>query len=167
MFKRRFFGLIGCLIFLTCWAGMHPFFLSITKVFHNPETQALEITMKVDVENLAQTLENQIGEKLFLGEEKEEEDADKYIESYLLKSFRMRVNGAEIEPYYLGKEVKLDVAYLYLEVVNIAVLNQLELTNTLLLESGEPQTNVVRVQAKGKEKSEIMDAGNVRASWKF
>jgi hypothetical protein len=148
-------------------AGMHPFFLSITKIIHNPEAAALEITIKLDVENLEQTLGDKLGERLFIGEKKELESAEKHIETYLLQSFQLVVNGKEVQPYYLGKEVTNDVIWLYLEVENVPQLNQLQLTNTLLLESGEPQTNIVRVKAKGKEKSEIMDAGNTRADWKF
>jgi len=167
MFKRLTFFGITSLFSLLFWAGMHPFFLSITKIIHNPETEALEITIKLDVENLEQTLEDIHGERLFIGEKKEIESAEKHIETYLIQSFRLTVNGAEIEPYYLGKEVKNDVTYLYLEVENVPELNQLQLTNRLLLESGDPQTNIVRVKAKGKEKSEIMDAGKVRADWTF
>jgi hypothetical protein len=167
MFKRLTNIGIACLFLPFMLAATHPYFLSITKIVHNSETQALEITMKLDVENLEETLEEKLGASLYLGEKKEVEDADQHIEAYLLRTFRPIVNGEEVVPHYLGKEVKLDVIWLYLEIENVPQLNQFQLTNTLLLESGEPQTNIVRVKAKGEEKGEIMSSGKIRASWKF
>ncbi len=167
MFKRIF---IGCMVFFILpisWAGMHPFFLSIMKIDHNAQAKSVEITIKVDTENLEQVLEDQIGERLLVGEKNENENTDNYIEKYLQRTLSFAINGKEMQPYYLGKEVKLDVTWLYLEITDVAQFNHLKLKNTLLLESGDAQTNIVRVKAKGKEKGEIMKDGMIWAELSF
>jgi hypothetical protein len=148
-------------------AFLHPFYLSITRIYHNPNNQSLEITIKLDTENLEQSLERLGTERLFLGEENEHPETDTYLQRYLQQRLQLRVNEQGVEALYLGKEVKLDVTWCYLEVEGVAQVSTLGITNRLLLEGNDPQTNVVQTEIHGQELGSLMNKDKTQDVLKY
>lgn len=148
------------LLILPLLGFVHPFYFSLTQIDHNPETQSLEITLKLFTTDIEQALEASGTGRLFLGEEKEVAEADRYIETYVRDHLELKVDGQLLEYKFLGKEVELDVVWCYVEVLSVPELKQLEIKNTLLLEMFDEQQNVVQIKVGNQKKSALLRKGS-------
>jgi len=152
-------SLLFFLLFIPLVGFVHPFYFSLTQIDHNPQTESLEITLKLFTTDIEQALEAQGTGSLFLGEEKEAKEADRYIQTYLAQHLQLKVDG-ELKQYdFLGKEVELDVVWCYVEVLAVPELKELEIKNTLLIEFFEEQQNVVQIKVGNQKKSALLRKG--------
>jgi len=137
----------------------HPFYVSVTQIdFKN---KVLQITMKIFVKDLEETLENEGKPKLNLGEKNEANNSQKYLLDYLESHFEIYVNDKRIQYKYLGKEVEEDAIWIYLESENIEQVDELEIMNTTIIEKYEQQTNLIHTNINGQEKSLILNKSKI------
>ena len=146
---RKVSILFSGLILLISGFAFHEFYVSLCKIDHNPETNALEITMKIFTDDLEYGI---TGSKDFygLGTEKEPVEADSLIWSYIIKNFMVSINGEPGSYLYIGKEVELDVTWIYLEIEKISGFDKIEITNRMLTELYRDQVNLINVNYTGK-----------------
>ena len=147
--------------------AVHPFYISVCQVDHNPDAAALEMSFRIFMDDLELALESMGTERLHLGTEREAEKADLYIGRYLARHVVIEINGRRVSPAFLGKEVDPDAMWCYMEVENIPVLESMTMTNSLLLETFEDQVNLVHVNANGQKKSLIFDRQQIRQTLDF
>ncbi len=138
----------------------HPLYISICEIEHNTHTAALELTFKIFTDDLETALEDQGVGKLRLGTDREMENADEYIRRYLEKNVVIQVDGGSVALGYLGKEVEMDVAWCYLEVQGVPSIQTMTVSNTLLFELFEEQTNIVHISANNKKQSLMLNIAN-------
>ncbi|MEL7339619.1 MAG: DUF6702 family protein [Bacteroidota bacterium] len=156
------------LLILPTLGFIHPFYFSLTQIDHNPQTNSLEITVKLFTGDIELALEAQGTGRMFLGEaQKEHIKADLYLERYLKQHFQLNVNGEAVQYEYLGKEVELDVVWCYVEVANVADVRKLVIKNSLLVEEFEDQQNVVQVKIGKQKKSALLGKGAIEESLSF
>ncbi|MEM9886832.1 MAG: DUF6702 family protein [Bacteroidota bacterium] len=127
----------------------HDFHLSKSVIEYNPESESLEISLHIFLDDLEATLfEGGVKEKLNLCTEKEHEKGETYVEYYLRQSFRIMVNEEEVKYNYIGKEISEDflAAWCYVEVPNVGKLESLGVKNTILMELYEDQRNIVQIK---------------------
>jgi hypothetical protein len=134
----------------------HPFYISVCQVDHNSDIRMLEITVKIFIDDLEQTLEAQGTGKLHLGTDRESDAADRYIARYLEQHVLIEINGRTLKGNYLGKETELDVIWCYVEMENVPSIRSITVTNTLLIDLFEDQTNMVHIKANGQKKSMLL-----------
>ena len=170
--------LAGCLLLAAASEGaarslgvprhaVHPFYISVCQVDHNPDTGALEMSFRIFMDDLELALEAMGTERLHLGTEREAEKTDLYIGRYLARHVVIEINGRRVNTAFLGKEVDPDAIWCFVEVENIPVLESMTMTNTLLLETYEDQVNLVHVNANGQKKSLIFDIQQVTQTLDF
>ena len=147
--------------------AVHPFYISVCQVDHNPETGALEMSFRIFMDDLELALEAMGTDRLHLGTERETEKADLYIGRYLTRHVVVEINGRRVSVAFLGKEVDPDAIWCYMEVENVPVLESLTMTNSLLLETFEEQVNLVHVHANGQKKSLVFDRQQVTQTLDF
>jgi len=139
-------------------AGMqHPFYVSVCQIDHNPQNQSLEITIKVFTDDLEKTLEETTDERLFLGSDREPSVADSLIMEYLYEKLKIRVNQQPAQMKYLGKEVEMQVTWCYIEVKEVPGVREIEVINTIFLETYDTQTNLVNIRVGDKKKSMLLN----------
>lgn len=131
----------------------HPFYVSVCRIDHNPETRALEMSFRIFTDDLEQTLEALGTGSLRLGTGREAEKADLYIGRYLVRHVVFEINGKRMDADFLGKEVEEEATWCYVEITGVPELKSIAVTNTLLLETFEDQVNLVHVNAHGQKKS--------------
>ena len=153
--------LISCLSILLLSGFVHPYFISITQIEHNPEEKLVEIAVKIFTDDLERAIEGQGTERLFLGAEKEHQEADRYIRDYLAANTAYRINDSVYQPVFLGKEVELDVVWCFLEIPNIEQLNTLNVQSRLLLEIEETQQNIVHIKVNNKRRSMLLHRNEI------
>jgi hypothetical protein len=140
-------------IFLFSWVlsgfTLHEFYVSLCRIDHNPETRALEITMKIFTDDLEYGI---TGSKDFygLGTRKEPVGTDSLIFSYILENFEIVLDRKVAELIYIGKEVELDVTWIYIEIENVPELEEIEITNRMLTELFYDQVNIINVNYNQK-----------------
>lgn len=132
----------------------HPLHVSVTEIEHDAEAKRLEIISRIFIDDLELAIKNQIGKAhLDLTEPGEGFSTDDLLKNYIKNKFIVTVNGKEHLVEYVGYEVELPVVYLYAQVSNIRKVKDIAVSNTLIMETYDDQTNLVHVKANGKLKS--------------
>lgn len=138
---------------------LHPFYVSVTEINHNQEANTLECTIKTFTTDIEQSLKDQGFENLLIGTEEELSTTDSLINNYLKEVFAFKVNEEALAFNYLGKEVEDDVTWIYLEIHDIPELKSIEITNKLLFDFQETQTNLVHLFTNNEEYSFLFKKG--------
>ncbi|MDP6907916.1 MAG: hypothetical protein QF371_00345 [Flavobacteriales bacterium] len=147
--------------------SLHDFHSSVTQVEFNTKTHSLEITVRLFTDDLMVSLEDSGFPKMEIGTTKEPPEANENLEKYLQKHLAFTVNGKSHPFKYLGKEAQDDATWCYLEIEEVASVNKLEVTNTLMLSSFDDQTNMVNLKINGRKKSGLSRKGSIELSFDF
>jgi hypothetical protein len=156
--------------FLFFLAPKHDFHVSKCLVEYNEAEQALQISLHVFVDDLEEALRQQGHDNLQIGTSKEAEQAEVYLGEYLKKNFRLELNGRPIQAALLGKELSDDymAVWCYLEITGVTSVRQLKLTNTILMDIFDDQTNMVTVKGPGGKRSGFLfQIGNSEGTVSF
>lgn len=113
--------MVGCLVLMTLagFAKLHDFHFSRTDMRWNPQTQTVQTTLRVFTDDLELALRNHddLGEevKIWLGDDEEWPSADDAIAAWLDANLTLQLGDSILAWTWVGKEIELDVSYLYLE----------------------------------------------------
>ncbi len=155
------------LIYLGWLVFAHPFFISLTEIRQNPNTKQLEIAQKIFWDDLEVSLAKYHGESFDILEPKDPKRLNEKIGIYLSGHFDIWIDGKKVKLNYLGFEVEEDAIWAYYESSPIAVNNQVEIRNSILLGEFDGQQNIVHfyfpgssaprslLLGKGEEKGEL------------
>ncbi|MBJ05282.1 MAG: hypothetical protein CMP65_05230 [Flavobacteriales bacterium] len=126
-----------------------------TKVYYNTDLGSIEITIKVAIEDLERTFQNQSSEKLLIGTENENILVEKLIPNYFNKNLSFLINNQTIDYKYIGKEINKNLhdIYLYFEINSIdkdTLIKSITINNTLFLNISTNQNNFVLVEYKNQ-----------------
>lgn len=136
---------------LTVVAVLHEFHVTHTTLHYNPETESIEITVKVAVEDLERALGELGAEKLRIGEDREAESADRLIVEYFRQRLILSPNDGPADYEWVGKEMSNDLhdIYLYFELPDCAEkgeIKSLVIENSIFTEVLPDQSNIVLVE---------------------
>ena len=148
-------------------ASAHPFHASLTEAEWNEEAKRLEVTVKLDPNDLEKAVRRITGRTIDI----EEKSAEKAIRAYLTSAFRVRADSLKetkpIELKWIGYEVDLKNAWLYFEVPLPAGPTGIEITNTLLHGDVHHQKNYVTVKAGEKKASLVCSESSATHTVQF
>ncbi len=141
-------------LLLGFWLSFHPIHLSITEIEHNEKSKALQMTMRIFIDDLETSVRNQIGdEELDLLEPGKGRTTDDLVKAYLADRLKVKVDKKLTKPNYLGHEIEGPAMICYIEIENIKKFTSIEVTNKVILETHDDQSNLVNVNWKGKVKT--------------
>lgn len=126
---------------------VHPYHVSMTEIQYNKSTKALEVSVRVDTDELEKAIKQTTKGKVDLLNEAQKETTNKLLAEYITKQVKIKVNGKDVEMNYFGFETQEGNIWSYFEVPNIAAVNTIDVTNTLLHESQDKQVNFIHVKA--------------------
>lgn len=167
LFKTALFLAAFQFGFLVLGAPVHDFHVSIWQLDYNPDPGVFQITGKIFTEDLEKAIEIQGSPKLRLGSKKEEAKANEYIEHYLRLNLDFEVNGKPVTFDFLGKEVELDITWVYLSLDSIPNLKTLSIENTLLTEIIDDQVNLCHANVRGRKESLLLKKSNPSGVMEF
>ncbi len=147
LLKRKTISL-GMVLFTLIICGgwlMHKFYVSLTEVRYNAETERFEVSMRIFPDDLDRALLERTGINTQLATELEHEVADSLLMVYLLENFTLQVNGEELGLEYLGKEPESDAIWCYLESSKVVVPETITVRNAILTEYFPDQVNIIQV----------------------
>ena len=145
----------------------HEYHLSNTEVRYNEQESALQITTRIFIDDLEETLGNEGHQGLFLCTEREPIHADSLVQEYLNQNLLISVDGDLISLDYLGKEISDDLiaVWCYLEVPDVSPKELIEVENNVLLETFDDQKNIVNLKTdSGTRAMFILENGKNKGS---
>jgi|GEM_PF-118022 len=140
-------------------AALHEYHMSNIDIEYNAETEALEIIIKIFIDDLEDGIKaSGIEEKLYLCTDRESETGDDHIYTYLQDKMKLNVDGEDVSFNYIGKETSEDLVamYCYLEVENIPIVNEITVSNNMLMEVFDDQINIIKLKSKSTGKRGFM-----------
>lgn len=146
---------------------LHPFYISVTEITHNDKEKTLEVSCKIFIDDLENTLKKNYNTVVDLSNEKQETQNDKFISDYISKNLLLNADGKVSKCNYIGFEKDGESVYCYFEISNIPTLKKLDVTNSLLQDFTDKQINIMHITVKGKRKSYKLDFPNKQASFSF
>ena len=139
--------------------GVHEFHVSKCLVEYKAENAELQISMNIFIDDLELALESRGVEKLFIGTEKEQENANDFIEKYIDQVFQIEIDSqGVVDPTFLGKEVSDDLTsiWCYLQIPMPQPAQSLKVKNSILLETFDDQKNITSIVGPKNKKDSFM-----------
>lgn len=145
----------------------HKFYVSVTKIEYAQEKESLQIIAQIFVDDLEKTLSERYLKEVHIGTNKETPQDEFYLEEYLLKKLKIKVNGKLVSLEYLGKEMEVDQVKCYIEVTGISELQSIEIENKILMDLFEDQQNIIHVKTPSNRRSLILERENPKGLLNF
>lgn len=157
-----------CLISWGWLAFSHPFFLSLTEIRYNENSQKLEIAQKIFWDDLEISLEEFHDANIDVLNPADKDQFNKQVNAYLLDHNKIWVDGKPVSLNILGYEVEEEAIWFYLESASTSFDHSIKVQNSILLTEHEAQQNIVHVYVKGNSpKSMLLRKGHESESLEF
>lgn len=145
----------------------HPFYVSVTEINHNSQDKTIEISCKIFVDDMEAALKQNYKTPVDLSNDKQKELHDKLIADYIPKHFALSADGKGGKLNYIGFEKDKESVYCYFEIINVASVKKLDITNSILQDYIDKQINIMHITVNGNRKSYKLDYPNKQASFSF
>ena len=157
--KRGFiFAFLLFTFYLMPVKASHTFHTSLTRMDYNAKEKLAEISIQLFVHDLLPTLENRTKKRIDL---EKTPDVDKFILKYLDENFILKdKNGSVKKLVWVGKEIKIDTVFVYMEIPLAEDFGGYSLQNTLFFESFPEQTNLVIARYSEKKADLLFKVGD-------
>ena len=152
----------GFLLLAFVWAptpaAAHRFHTSLTRMDFNSETKSLEISIQLFTHDIIEVFEKRRRKK---NDIQEKEEIDKLIFEYLKENFVLKSkDGQSAKMKWVGKEVKVDLTWVFLEIPLPENLEEAKLQNTIFFETYQEQTNHVIYRFEQKKTDLLFKIGD-------
>lgn len=141
---------------LSSFRSSHKFYVSVTEIEHNEESQSLQIISRVFTDDLEDLLQKRYNKNIRLLSSGDEGEVEDKLKNYLDQKFHIEIDGKPYKAEYLGKVYENDITLMYLEVPDVKSVKSVKVKNAVLTDLFEEQKNLVHVELKGKTKSLIL-----------
>lgn len=132
----------------------HPIYLSVAEIDYKEEEQALQISIKLFVDDFEQLFSKRLGETVEIGTDREHPQANELLANYVQQHFKLKADGQAIQYKYLGKEMgekrNIYECYVFLEAKNLSPFAELTINNSLLIEEHFNQLNFAACHTKSQ-----------------
>ncbi|MEO1053937.1 MAG: DUF6702 family protein [Bacteroidota bacterium] len=135
-------------------SSMHPMHISVCEIVHDEDSKALQITQRIFLDDLEDALKlrgNLTGFDIMNPDDPKL--IDKMLKDYYAESFEIMLGKKPAEIKYLGSEIDKDVMWCYLEVQKVKKVENIQVSNTILMDLFDDQTNIIHVSYDGKIKT--------------
>ncbi len=147
---------------------IHPFYVSVCEIYHNPRTEALEISMKIFIDDLELAIQKSADANFKISESSDKSVIEKEVEKYLENKFIIEIDSKIPEKKLIGFELDKDAIICYIEIKNIKQISNIRIYNSILTEVYEDQINLTHFQYRDQLKSlkttKINPEGTINAS---
>ena len=148
-------------------AVLHPFYISVVEINHNPKDAAVEISVRIFTEDLEKTLKKYAPGKIDLTNPPDKAFIDKQLSNYIGQKLKLKVNGQPATYHYVGYEIQKESVWCYFEIQKVITVTKVEVDCNLLYDFDKGQTNMLHVKSKGVEKSYKLDYPKTVAAFDF
>lgn len=133
---------------------LHPIHVSVTEIEFDKKDAALEIMMRVFIDDLELTLRNSLNNpQLDILNPPAGTTTDELMASYLKDHFRISLDNKPRESRYLGHEREGEAMIFFIEVVGVSAWKTIRVHNDIIMSTYDDQSNLVHVYVDDKVKS--------------
>jgi hypothetical protein len=132
----------------------HPLHISVTEIEFDEKDKALEIMMRVFIDDLELTLRNNLKQpELDILQPNNGMTIDQIASGYLKDRFKITLDNKVQKVNYLGHEREGDAFIFYIEVSNVKRWKTIQILNSIITETHDDQSNLVHVTVRNKIRS--------------
>ena len=136
----------------------HRYHTSLTRMDYKAEDKNIEITIRLFIHDLENVLEGFAEKRIDVGKTPE---IDKIIVKYLEENFVLKNKKDEkLNLKWVGKELNVDTAFVYLEASSDESIEGFKLQNTIFFESFAEQTNLLTARFENKKVDLLYKVGD-------
>lgn len=152
--KYIILGILSITLLVLMSSFQHDIHISKTDIIYNDQTESLEITLHIYIDDLESALALKGYSGLKICTPKEAHDAEVYMDDYLRQHLKITSGAKELEWEFLGKEISDDLfaVWCYMEIVKPELAEDLSVEVNLLTELYEDQKNIVKLQYNHQRK---------------
>lgn len=165
-FRINFF-MVAIFLSLVSFKALHKFYVSVTQVEYVEDKKAVQIILRVFIDDIESVLNERYATKLRLDPKKQQPVVEKYLKKYLSDKFILKINNENRDLDFLGIEYENDLLLCYLEIEDIPEFYEIKIENTILMDLFEEQQNIVHVKYNKQKKSLILQEGKSEGMLKF
>jgi len=138
--------------------NFHRYHTSLTRMDYNAKEKVIETSIQLFTHDLVPLLEQRTKKKIDL---EKTPNIDKLILEYLNENFIIKDDKGEGKKIkWVGKEIDVDTAWIYMEISSDKSPEGFSLQNTLFFESFPEQTNLVIARFDGKKADLLFKVGD-------
>lgn len=146
--------LTGLIHVLFLSAQLHPIHVSVTEIDFDRSNRALEIMMRVFIDDMELTLRNSLNKPdLDLLNPPKGTNLDELVDDYLKEHFKIKLDGKQRDARYLGHELEGEALIFFIEVSDVDNWRTITVHNDVIMSTYEDQSNLVHVYVGDKVKS--------------
>lgn len=134
--------------------SLHPIHVSVTEIEFDEKDKALEIMMRVFMDDLELTLRNELADPdLDIMKPKNGKTTDQMASDYLKKHFKITLDNKAQMINFLGHEEESDAFIFYIEVPKVKKFKTIQVQNSIIQATHDDQSNLVHVTVRDNTKS--------------
>ena len=145
----------------------HPFHVSVTEINHNAKDKTLEISCKIFTDDFEDALSRKYKTKVDLVQPKDKPAMDKLVNDYIKNHLAVKADNKGRVMDYIGFEVENEAVYVYMQVNDIPTITRADVTNSVLYDLFNDQTEIIHFIENGNRKSVKIDYPATVASFQF
>jgi hypothetical protein len=139
---------------LTFCFYLHPLHVSVTEIEFDQKDQALEIMMRVFIDDLETSLRGALNQpELDIVNPPKGTTTDDLVRRYLGDHFKISLDGKPQKTAYLGHEREGDAFIFYIQVTDVKKWSTISVQNDIIMATYDDQSNLVHVYIGEKVKS--------------
>lgn len=146
---------------------VHPFFVSVTEINHNPSDKTIEISCKTFTDDLETAIEKTQKLKLDLINPKDMAVAEKAVAEYIKKHLQLKADGRPLQLEFMGFERESEAIWSYFQVSGVSSVKKVDVNTSVLFEASDKQINFLHVTVGGNRKSTKLDYPEQEAHFVF
>ena len=133
---------------------LHPMHVSVTEIQYNEKNKSFEIISRIFIDDLELSIRNKTkDETLDLLKPSSGQTTDQLVSSYLREKLSVRLDGKLSKINYIAHEIEDAAIICYLEIEGVKKVKTVEVTNSVIQETHNDQSNLVHVTYLGPVKS--------------
>ncbi len=148
-------------------AEVHPYYVSVTEVEHNPAAQTLEVSCKIFTDDFEKTLKQNSDAKIDLLNPNRRKEMNPFVEKYIKQHLRIEVDSNMMNLSFLGYEQDSEGIISYFESRDVKEVRTVRILNDLLYDFHPEQIGLMHVTVGGKRKSFKLDNPEMEAFFDF
>lgn len=133
--------------------SLHPLHVSVTEIEYDEKDRALEMMMRVFIDDLELTLKNKYQNPNLDILNPKERTVDQMMGDYFKEHFAIKLDDKPMSHAYLGHEREGEVFIFYIEISKVKKFSSIYVLNNVIMETYDDQSNLIHVTVKGKVKS--------------
>ncbi len=154
-------------LMIACTSLAHPFFVSLTDISLDKPTHTLEISQRIFTDDFENTLRKNYPGKMDILHPQDQEQMNKLVNDYIQKHLQLQVNGKAVVMSFVGYEQENESIWTYFEVKDIAAVQKLTITNSILQDYSSNQINIIHARVDDEEKNTKLDYPDTRVVFDF